>query len=693
MYSDSEYIDSSSDDFDTESSQQSNEHDDDMDVDRESDGHDDSSDDSEPQLSQEEQEKLREYETLELLGSGQFGEVYEFTQDTVIKTNKDEYSDKLRHEAKIHKFLNEVDIGFDAFPKFYWFKKHGEDKYFLKMEKLTGFESLTEVHLSLSENQLSVVLFQILYILYKCHDERLFVHGDLISDNVMIRVNKTKSIRKFTLLNGTPVSINDEGIDVKLIDFGSSRMYVDEKEIYNIEQDCELYGARFDPRADMCKILSNPIFSLTQNYSRVNIPYFINETEQATINLRAVINHCKSVGKTHIAVPPFPEPLKYVNLLTSSLFTNIRTNVLDNTETAPKRCRIFKPSNDQITNYRKSLTQYHELQKYVSTHGPRTKYGLMQSAIQFPTVILQKDDNGKQIITDHELNVTYIHGPSRFDELVFSLYPSFLELKNDFSRHGTIYTWYMNCAKYIFDICNKDPISRNILLAWTHNGNDFITKYINNPNYHFNEYEDELIRKIFPTLNYRNWTTKNILDSAIAQLDNIIEHAPLCSEELTLFRGVKSAYHLTERISYDDNFRSTSVSESFIINNPSFIHKCVKLGRIFTDDDDENLSVDMYLQRIKLQRNTACLPLLAFSQYDEGEVLLGRNLKWELINHDIIGNATCSINGDVQFNNVHVTDLAVSHPINDIQYESPIKGHVITIPSRASSRQPNLSVQ
>jgi hypothetical protein len=206
---------------------------------------------------------------------------------------------------------------------------HCENNYYIVMESLNGESYSNFIKKNAIDMQTRLtILFQITYALHLANSKLSFVHGDLIGQNIMITKVPRKIIeyKVTTFYNTTVYKIDNLGIRVVLIDFGFSRIIIDnpnEKnangiELYQTFRNPEYFPTKldlFNGAADICKVYSNPTIVKGIDMSKATINNGIRK-------LITMIQNCKSVHWSHIAVPPFPQMFAD-DILRSGLFNSI----------------------------------------------------------------------------------------------------------------------------------------------------------------------------------------------------------------------------------------------------------------------------------------------------------------------------------------------------------------------------------
>jgi len=206
------------------------------------------------------------------IGRGTYGAVYELERDIVVKKShypisEDEIEcliDERKNygcmnsavlESLILSVLNTVDSV--HFPKFYGVFICDEHVYMV-LEKVVG-NTYTNIARRLSVEQREVIIFQIMYALYQVRDLE-FYHGDLIGQNIMIE-DVDRDVIKYEI-EGKKFQVDNLGLNVRLIDFGFSRITHEGKSIYNETIQRSYYQNKndvpFSASPDICKIIGNP---------------------------------------------------------------------------------------------------------------------------------------------------------------------------------------------------------------------------------------------------------------------------------------------------------------------------------------------------------------------------------------------------------------------------------------------------
>lgn len=162
-------------------------------------------------------DKLENYEIKKKLGVGAFGVVYKAfdpkkNMNVAIKIEDSQKNDRLEHECKIYKDLNNV-LGF---PNIYYFKK-GPEKNICVMDYLgPSLEDLFEF--SYNKFSIKTVLMigiQILNRIEKLHNAG-YIHRDIKPDNFLIGTGRLKSrIFMIDLGLSKKYTINNSHIEYK----------------------------------------------------------------------------------------------------------------------------------------------------------------------------------------------------------------------------------------------------------------------------------------------------------------------------------------------------------------------------------------------------------------------------------------------------------------------------------------------
>ena len=206
---------------------------------------------------------------------------------------------------------------------------HCENNYYIVMESLNGESYSNFIKKNVIDMQTRlIILFQITYALHLANSKLSFVHGDLIGQNIMITKVPRKIIEyKVTTFYGTSVyKIDNLGIRVVLIDFGFSRIKIADPnnkngpkiKLYQTYRNPEYFPTEldlFNGAADICKVYSNPTILKDIDMSKAII-------NNGTRILSNMIQKCKSVDKSYVAVPPFPQ-IFAADILRSGLFNSI----------------------------------------------------------------------------------------------------------------------------------------------------------------------------------------------------------------------------------------------------------------------------------------------------------------------------------------------------------------------------------
>jgi hypothetical protein len=190
-----------------------------------------------------------------------------------------------------------------------------DNQYILLMEKLNGISYQSLLKQNINDKIKLQILFQITYALYIANTKLNFVHGDLISKNIMIE-NVIEEDCEY-LVDKKKIYIPNMGIRVIIFDFGFSRINHKGWKFYQYnQQHYKNEDELFDGAADICKIYNNPTMALPKLFSNVVIN---------SLSLNEILKTCKTIGWSYIPVPPFPK-LKAIDILRTNLFDELYKN-------------------------------------------------------------------------------------------------------------------------------------------------------------------------------------------------------------------------------------------------------------------------------------------------------------------------------------------------------------------------------
>lgn len=206
-----------------------------------------------------------------------------------------------------------------------------DNKYILLMEKLNGISYQSLLKQNINDNIKLQILFQITYALYIANTKLNFVHGDLISKNIMIE-NVEEEDYEY-IIDNKKIYVPNMGVRAIIFDFGFSRLNYKGWKFYQYSQkhyknDDEL----FDGTADVCKIYNNPTMALPKLFSNIIVN---------GLPLNKILKTCKTVGWSYIPVPPFPK-LQAIDILRTNLFDELYKNITPVSKNCPttivKKC-------------------------------------------------------------------------------------------------------------------------------------------------------------------------------------------------------------------------------------------------------------------------------------------------------------------------------------------------------------------
>ena len=178
------------------------------------------------------------------------------------------------------------------------------------MEKLNrdnGSNTYTNICRTLSLDEKTVILFQLIYALYLAQNAFDFIHGDLIGQNIYIERVPHETITYSIPDTDLVFKVPNQGINVKLIDFGSSQIRQTGSTDQFFSPECK-YMTPYEKgwkSADLCKILNNPNMKIPQ----------VDVLKEAF-----GLNNCKTRGRFFTVIPTFIE-LTPLDLFKSNLFS------------------------------------------------------------------------------------------------------------------------------------------------------------------------------------------------------------------------------------------------------------------------------------------------------------------------------------------------------------------------------------
>ena len=186
------------------------------------------------------------------------------------------------------------------------------NQYILLMEKLNGISYKDFLKQNINYEIKLQILFQITYALYISNTKLNFVHGDLISKNIMIENVKEEDYEY--IIDNKKIYVPNMRIRVVIFDFGFSRINYKGWKFYqqHYKNDDEL----FDGTADICKVYNNPTMVLPEFFDNIMIKGVL---------LKEILKSCKTTGWSYIPVPPFPK-LKAIDILRTDLFDELYKN-------------------------------------------------------------------------------------------------------------------------------------------------------------------------------------------------------------------------------------------------------------------------------------------------------------------------------------------------------------------------------
>ena len=232
-------------------------------------------------------------DAFEILSSRSKSTLYS-NENTVLKILNKHSSTKSINEYQDYEFENSVllegcimealsSLNCPHFPKFISLNRIDTEAILL-MEKIRG-ETLTDSRLTDDEKE--VVIFQVCYALYLASQYK-FVHGDLIGSNILIE-RIEREVKEYNI-EGIIFIIDNQGINIKLIDFEFSRIEVFNSYVFNSKMMTyhqTKYAPPYSVCIDVCKLLGNPRLKTSLDCSELmkdnhfNRSYFVIEPYQS----------------------------------------------------------------------------------------------------------------------------------------------------------------------------------------------------------------------------------------------------------------------------------------------------------------------------------------------------------------------------------------------------------------------------
>lgn len=253
------------------------------------------------------------------IAEGTYGEIYTTSLPNVVikKSKHPNYNNELVKEAKIMMILNSP-----LFPTCYGVFKCDDGSVYIALEKVDGSSYTNWVSKNKyieSFNKIKeFLLCKILYYLSIVQEEYKFTHNDLIGQNIMI-YEVPREIQEFG-----DVEIDNMGYDVKLVDFGFSRLDYNGIELYNETVSQRYYNGEIVPfiaSADICKLLGNPNL---QTPRIVNTDFYKEEIKPK----------CKYSGSFAV-IPPFPD------FNAKDAFIGLFGSLINPTTNTTKKIKLF----------------------------------------------------------------------------------------------------------------------------------------------------------------------------------------------------------------------------------------------------------------------------------------------------------------------------------------------------------------
>jgi serine/threonine protein kinase len=181
------------------------------------------------------------------------------------------------------------------------------------MERYSGLsftKTIEKINLSIEDRK--IILFQLTHALYEAGKIYKFNHNDLIGQNIIININNDKRENDYyTITIEDKKFIYDRrGLEVKIIDFGFSRITINDIDVYNPIMSEKYYSDKSVPyytSVDLCKIYGNP--NLIKN---INI-----------IKLSGLFSNCKYNPHNWAVIPPFPN-ITPLEIILSDIFSEFR---------------------------------------------------------------------------------------------------------------------------------------------------------------------------------------------------------------------------------------------------------------------------------------------------------------------------------------------------------------------------------